>query len=73
MEKKNIKFTADGGMRVGVKEMNTEDYSSKTQNMIVKAWNLSSWPEYRSRFWNKDAQPGSAGSSGGKQQQATSR
>ncbi|KAI9653449.1 MAG: hypothetical protein M1831_005997 [Alyxoria varia] len=72
MEKKNIKFTADGGMRVGVKELKTEDYSSKTQDIIVKAWNLSSWPEYRSRFWNKDAQAGGSGG-GGKQQHATSR
>lgn len=55
MAKKNISFTKEGGMRVGYKEMGSEEYSAKTQNVIVNAWNLSSWPEYKSRFWNKDA------------------
>ena len=56
MEKRNISLTTDGGMKVGVKELKTEDYSQQTQNMLVKAWNLSSWPEYRSRLRNKDVQ-----------------
>lgn len=56
MEKKNISFTSDGGMRVGVKELRTEEYSDRTQNVLVKAWNLSEWPNYKSRFWNKQAQ-----------------
>lgn len=54
MEKRNINFTADGGMRVGVKELKTEDYSGKTQDYLVKAWNYSSWPGYKSRLWNKE-------------------
>ncbi|KAI9801661.1 MAG: hypothetical protein M1833_002343 [Piccolia ochrophora] len=53
LEKKNVLFTKDG-MKVGVKEVNNENYVDQTQNMIVKAWNLSKWPAYKSRFWNKE-------------------
>ena len=56
MHKRNIHLTADGGMRVGVKELKHEDYSDKTQSTIVKAWNLASWPEYKSRLWNQEAE-----------------
>ena len=52
-------------MRVGVKEMKNEDYSDKTQSVLVKAWNLSTWPEYRSRFWNKDVAPQQKGQAAG--------
>lgn len=31
MEKKNISFTKEGGLKVGVKEMRSEDYEDKTQ------------------------------------------
>lgn len=31
MEKKNMSFTKDGGLRVGVKEMDNENYADKTQ------------------------------------------
>ena len=31
MEKKNMSFTKDGGLRVGVKEMRDEDYADRTQ------------------------------------------
>ena len=66
LERKNIKFDPKGGMRVGVKEVRDEDYSDRQQNYLVKAWNLSTWPEYRSRFWNKDASQGvQAGQSSG--------
>ncbi|KAI9722847.1 MAG: hypothetical protein M1828_004413 [Chrysothrix sp. TS-e1954] len=66
LEKRNISFDPKGGMRVGVKEVKNEDYSDRQQNYLVKAWNLSTWPEYRSRFWNKDAaQGGPAGQSSG--------
>lgn len=30
-------------------------------SLLVKAWNYSSWPAYKSRFWNK--------ADGGEQQQ----
>ncbi len=35
--------------------LKTENYVDKTQGFLVKAWNLSSWPEYKSRLWNQDA------------------
>lgn len=31
MEKKNMSFTKDGGLKVGVKEMGNEAYEDKTQ------------------------------------------
>jgi hypothetical protein len=53
LESKNVVFTKDG-MKVGVKEVKTESYVDSTQNMLVKAWNLSTWPAYKSRLgWNK--------------------
>jgi len=55
MENKNVVFTKDG-MKVGVKEKRTENYVDQTQNMLVKAWNFSSWPAYKSRYWNKEQQ-----------------
>ncbi|KAK8206686.1 hypothetical protein M8818_004520 [Zalaria obscura] len=55
MEKKHVTFTKDG-MKVGVKELRDEEYADKTQNYLVKAWNYSSFPAYKSRFWNKEEQ-----------------
>ena len=52
MQSKNVVFTKDG-LKVGVKEVKTESYVDKTQGYLVKAWNLSTWPEYKSRLWNK--------------------
>ena len=49
MEKKNIHFSRDG-MKVGVKEVSTESYTDRTQNMLVKVWNNASWPAYKSRL-----------------------
>ncbi|KZF21818.1 hypothetical protein L228DRAFT_248570 [Xylona heveae TC161] len=54
MEKKNVSFTKDG-LKVGIKEMKNENYVDKTQSYLVKAWNYSTWPAYKSRFWNKQA------------------
>jgi hypothetical protein len=54
MQSKNVVFTKDG-MKVGVKELKTESYVDTTQGFLVKAWNLSSWPGYKSRLWNQDA------------------
>ena len=54
IQSKNVVFTKDG-MKVGVKEVNTESYVDTTQSFLVKAWNLSSWPGYKSRLgWNKE-------------------
>ncbi|KAL3426322.1 hypothetical protein PVAG01_03113 [Phlyctema vagabunda] len=52
MQSKNVVFTKDG-VTVGVKEMRNENYVDTTQSFLVKAWNLSTWPEYKSRLWNK--------------------
>ncbi|KAI9772048.1 MAG: hypothetical protein M1840_001336 [Geoglossum simile] len=55
LEKKNVLITKDG-VKVGVKEIKNENYVDKTQSVLVKAWNLSTWPAYKSRFWNQQAQ-----------------
>lgn len=54
MQSKNVVFTKDG-LKVGVKEIKNENYVDRTQSILVKAWNLSSWPGYKSRLWNKEA------------------
>ncbi|KAF2478054.1 uncharacterized protein BDR25DRAFT_299773 [Lindgomyces ingoldianus] len=40
MEKKNVVFSKDG-MKVGVKEVRTEDYADRTQRAFVKTWNAA--------------------------------
>jgi hypothetical protein len=56
MQSKNVVFSKDG-LKVGVKEVRTESYVDTTQSFLVKAWNLSTWPEYKSRLgWNKQAE-----------------
>ncbi|KAI9723678.1 MAG: hypothetical protein M1812_000978 [Candelaria pacifica] len=55
MERKNVVFTKDG-MKVGVKEVRNEQYVDQTQSFLVKAWNYSTWPAYKSRLWNKQEQ-----------------
>jgi len=57
MEKKNISFTKDGGLKVGVKDVKGEAYEDKTQSVLVKAWNFASFPGYKSRMWNTEATP----------------
>jgi len=54
MQHKNMVFTKDG-MKVGVKELKTENYVDKTQGLLVKAWNLSETPAYKSKLWSKPA------------------
>jgi len=54
MEARHLSISKDG-MKVSLKEMKNENYVDKTQNMLVNAWNLSEWPAYKSRFWNKQA------------------
>ncbi|KAB8247158.1 hypothetical protein F9C07_2225967 [Aspergillus flavus] len=51
MEKKNVLWTKDG-MKVGVKEINNEDYQDRTQSVLVNMWNHTSFPAYKSRLWN---------------------
>ncbi|KAG9230269.1 hypothetical protein BJ875DRAFT_385531 [Amylocarpus encephaloides] len=55
MQSKNVVFTKDG-VKVGVKQLQNENYVDRTQSILVKAWNLSSWPGYKSRLWNQEAQ-----------------
>lgn len=60
MSKNNLVFTKDG-LKVGVKDVKNESYVDATQNFLVKAWNLSTWPEYKSRLgWNKQAEEAKA-------------
>ncbi|KAE8352879.1 hypothetical protein BDV28DRAFT_118920 [Aspergillus coremiiformis] len=51
MEKKNVVWTKDG-MKVGVKELNDEDYKARSQSVLVNMWNHTSFPAYKSRLWN---------------------
>ncbi|RDL31789.1 Uncharacterized protein BP5553_09191 [Venustampulla echinocandica] len=55
MQSKNVVFTKDG-MKVGVKQIKNENYVDATQGFLVKAWNLSTWPAYKSRLWNQPEQ-----------------
>lgn len=34
MEKKNMTFTKDGGLKVGVKQMGAEEYADRTQRLV---------------------------------------
>ncbi|RAO64214.1 uncharacterized protein BHQ10_000226 [Talaromyces amestolkiae] len=51
MEKKNIKFSKDG-LKVSMKEVRDEDYKDQTQSVLVKVWNNTSFPAYKSRLWD---------------------
>ncbi|KAF5856473.1 hypothetical protein ETB97_007304 [Aspergillus alliaceus] len=51
MEKKNVVWSRDG-MKVGVKELNDEDYKDRSQSVLVNMWNHTSFPAYKSRLWN---------------------
>ena len=55
MEKKNIVLTKDG-VKVGVKQVNQEEYVDRTQGVLMKAWNMSSWPGYKSKIWNTEGE-----------------
>lgn len=57
MEAKDVVITKDG-VKVGVKQVSTDDYVDKHQSLLVKAWNLSSWPAYKSRLWAKEKEEG---------------
>jgi hypothetical protein len=37
VEKKNMSFTKDGGLKVGVKERTNEQYEDKTQRHVTHA------------------------------------
>ncbi|PGG97683.1 hypothetical protein GX51_07193 [Blastomyces parvus] len=50
MEKKHVTMSR-GGMKVGVKELNDEQYKDISQGILVNMWNHSSF-NYRKRWWN---------------------
>ncbi|KAK4955047.1 hypothetical protein LTR10_007239 [Elasticomyces elasticus] len=63
MEKKNIGFTKEGGLRVGVKGIDDETYTGKTQNVLVNVWN-NAQPDAKPRSgWSSDKKPSVSGSS----------
>ncbi|KAI4122733.1 MAG: hypothetical protein LQ338_005647 [Usnochroma carphineum] len=64
MEKKHVVFTKEG-MKVHVKEVGAEREADRTQSLLVKTWNLSTWPAYKSRYWNKEGQGDKGGQGGG--------
>ncbi len=59
MEKRNVALTKDG-VKVGVRHISEEEARDKAQRGVMKAWNLSSWPGYKSRLFgvniDKDSQ-----------------
>jgi len=63
LEKKNVVFSKDG-MKVGIKEVRSEDYTDQTQSVLVKAWSYASFPNYKSRLgWNTEATGSTSSSS----------
>ncbi|KAL4884674.1 hypothetical protein BJY04DRAFT_215132 [Aspergillus karnatakaensis] len=63
MEKRNVMFTKDG-MKVGVREVNEEEYVDRSQSILVNMWNHTSFPAYKSRLWDMTGNAGASGSSG---------
>ncbi|PYH80037.1 hypothetical protein BO82DRAFT_119971 [Aspergillus uvarum CBS 121591] len=66
MEGKNVLFTREG-MKVGVREVQEEEYVDRSQSILVNMWNHTSFPAYKSRFWdmNKPTNWGQASQSAG--------
>merc|ERR1711939_400691 len=64
MEKRNISFTKDG-MKVGVKEKTAEQQTDDAQGLLVKVWNNSYFPAYKSRLGWMDGSNGNPGSPAG--------
>jgi hypothetical protein len=52
LEERHLSVSKDGA-RIGVKPKDTEHLVDATRDGIVKVWNLSTWPDYKSRLWNK--------------------
>lgn len=44
LAKKNINFSKDGGLQVGVKEVSTEQYGQRLQKGLVDTWNAHYTP-----------------------------
>ncbi|KAL4928438.1 uncharacterized protein BDV17DRAFT_96631 [Aspergillus undulatus] len=61
MEKKNVMFTKDG-VKVGVREVNEEEYVDRSQSILVNMWNHTSFPAYKSRLWDMTGSASTSGS-----------
>ncbi|KAL4810399.1 hypothetical protein BDV18DRAFT_130916 [Aspergillus unguis] len=61
MEKRNVMFTKDG-MKVGVRQVNEEEYVDRSQSILVNMWNHTSFPAYKSRLWDMTGASSSADS-----------
>ncbi|KAL4958217.1 hypothetical protein BDW69DRAFT_98716 [Aspergillus filifer] len=74
MEKRNVMFTKDG-MKVGVREVNEEEYVDRSQSILVNMWNHTSFPAYKSRLWDMtgSAELSGSGSSSGHDAKAEHR
>ncbi|KAL2810702.1 hypothetical protein BJX63DRAFT_434087 [Aspergillus granulosus] len=64
MEKRNVMFTKDG-MKVGVREVNEEEYVDRSQSILVNMWNHTSFPAYKSRLWDMTGSASVSGSGSG--------
>ncbi|KAL4873389.1 hypothetical protein BDV12DRAFT_159897 [Aspergillus spectabilis] len=62
MEKRNVMFTREG-MKVGVRQVGEEEYVDRSQSVLVKIWNHTSFPAYKSRLWDMTGSAGTSGSS----------
>lgn len=63
IEKKNMSLSKDG-LKVGVKDVSAEKVGDRTQSVLVKAWNASNWPAYKSRLgWGQGSPAASSGTS----------
>ncbi|EGP86394.1 unnamed protein product [Zymoseptoria tritici ST99CH_1A5] len=60
MEKKNMAFTKEGGLRVGVKGESDENVGDKTQNVLYNVWNNAELPASKSRLGWNSSQEGAA-------------
>ncbi|PKY08223.1 hypothetical protein P168DRAFT_314346 [Aspergillus campestris IBT 28561] len=79
MEKKNVMFSRDG-MKVGVKEIQDEEYKDRSQSVLVNMWNHTSFPAYKSKIWDMSGPAAgwssltsSSSSSGGKRSEGEKR
>ncbi|KAJ5888111.1 hypothetical protein N7495_008152, partial [Penicillium taxi] len=51
MERHNFSISKEG-MKVHVREIQDEEYRDRNQSVLVKMWNNTSFPAYKSRLWN---------------------
>lgn len=55
MEKKNITFSREG-VKVGVKQVSSEQVADSTQSVLMKVWSSAAWPGYKSKLgWGQSS------------------